>query len=128
MTETFSDMPPLPGFTLLLLPGAIALVIALLALATTHLHPALPEKKSRLGGFTWWLFIALCLGGLGVCAELWRSRGSAPPVYLFWSCIFGMGAVGMWTSAHTKGEVSTRATAGLKRVGRFLDGSLQKKN
>ena len=122
MNETLPELPPLPALSPWLIPGAVALAIALLALAMPRLHPALPEKKSRLGGFTWWLFVALCLGGLGACAEMWLSGAAIPPVYLFWSCIFGMGAVGMWASAHTKGEYTTSAPAGMKSIGRFLDG------
>ncbi len=122
MPETLPDLPPLPGFSFLLLPGAVCLALALLALAFPALHPVPADRKTRLGGFTWWLLMALCLGGLGASAELWRTTGTAPLIYVFWSVICGMGAAGIWHSARAKGEGPTSAPAGLKTIGRFLDG------
>ena len=123
MPETFPDLPPLPDFSFLLFPGAACLALALLALAFPALHPVPAEKKTRLGGFTWWLLVALCLGGLGASAELWRTQGSAPVVYVFWSVICGVGAAGLWHSARAKGEKPASPPAGLRNLGRFLDGN-----
>ncbi len=122
MNETLPELPPLPEFSLLLVPGAVCLAVAVLALAFPALHPVPVEKKTRLGGFTWWLLTALCLGGIGASIELWLREGSAPMVYVFWSVICGIGAAGLWHTARTGDDRQTSAPAGLKNIGRFFDG------
>ncbi|MBP3731544.1 MAG: hypothetical protein J6I40_08770 [Mailhella sp.] len=107
-------------FSLLFIPSALAMVMALLALAFKQLHPAPPEKRSRIGGFTWWLLIALCLGGAAQCHSMWQTSGTVPWTLLFWSGLFGIGAAGMWHTAHTPGEAPASAPAGLKSIGKPL--------
>ena len=82
------------------IPSVIAFFLAIAALFTTRVYPALPERKSKVAGFLFWMITSWALSGIGNMLQQWFEAREFSWSVLLFTLFFSVSAVIMYIKAH----------------------------
>ncbi len=82
------------------IPSVIAFFLSIVAIFTTRVHPALPERKSKAGGFLFWMITSWALSGIANMLQQWFESRSFSWSALLFTLFFSVSAVIMYVKAN----------------------------